>query len=81
MVFRNPNIRLSCFFDCSRVCYILLLSLIIFLIVGFALVSFKSKFCPKVYFEKGVLTRSFAATLMGAANFFVGYGSRATNVL
>lgn len=61
---------------------ILQVSLIIFLIVGLALVSFKSKvFSKKVYFEKGVFIAALAATLMGAANFFVGYGSRATNAL
>ncbi len=56
--------------------------MILFLITGLILVSFRSKFSAKrIHLEKGVALAAMAAVLMGAANFFVGYGSRVSNPL
>jgi drug/metabolite transporter (DMT)-like permease len=52
------------------------------LIIGIFLVSMKSHhFSRKIWLEKGVLLTLIAATLMGIANFLVGFASRITNPL
>jgi drug/metabolite transporter (DMT)-like permease len=56
--------------------------IIAFLIIGLFLVSVKEKQKIKRFFvERGVLLALLAGTLMGAANFFVGWGSRVSNPL
>lgn len=55
---------------------------IIGLIAGLILVSYKSGTLRKrFFFEKGVRISILAALLMGAANFFVGWGARETDPL
>jgi len=56
--------------------------LIILLIIGLILVSFKSlKFSRKIFLEKGVIIAIIAAILMGTANFFIGWGARISDAL
>lgn len=56
--------------------------LILLLIVGLVLVSFRSgPFSKKIFMEKGALIAALAALLMGAANFFVGWGARVSDAL
>lgn len=56
--------------------------LIITLIVGLVLVSFKSiKFSGKMFLEKGAVVAVIAAVIMGVANFFVGWGARVSDAL
>lgn len=56
--------------------------LIACLIVGLCLVSFREKYLKKEFLvEKGVLIAFVAAFIMGAANFFVGWGARVTDPL
>lgn len=56
--------------------------LIVLLIVGLLLVSFKeSRFSFKFFLEKGVYISFLSAILMGVANFFVGWGGRITDPL
>jgi len=51
--------------------------LIVFLLVGLALVSVKDKLNFKnILFEKGTVIAFFAAILMGAANFLMGWSAR-----
>jgi len=58
------------------------IGLIACLIVGLMLVSLKStKISRKLLLERGVFISVIAAVAMGAANFFVGMGSRATGAL
>ena len=53
---------------------------IVFLIIGLLLVSFReSKFSFKFFLEKGVMISLLSAILMGVANFFVGWGGRITD--
>ena len=52
------------------------------LIIGLVLVSVKSHhFKRKIWLEKGVLLMAIGATLMGIANFLMGFASRITNPL
>jgi len=54
--------------------------LIGFLIIGLILISLKSyHFDKKIWLEKGVFIAVLAAITMGAANFFVGFGARASD--
>jgi len=56
--------------------------LVIFLMVGLFLVSIREKQKIKRFFvERGVILALLAGTFMGAANFFIGWGSRVTNPL
>jgi uncharacterized membrane protein len=55
--------------------------LIITLIVGLFLVSYKGTISKKLFFEKGVKISILAALIMGSANFFVGLGARQTDPL
>lgn len=56
--------------------------LLIILVVGLVLVSYKGKAFSKSFFlERGVLIALGAATIMGIANFFVGWGARETDPL
>lgn len=56
--------------------------LIVLLISGLMLVSFKEKHSIKKFLvEKGVIIAFFAAFIMGSANFFVGWGARVTDPL
>lgn len=58
------------------------LLLIASLIIGLVLVSVKSlKFSSRVLLEKGVIIAVIAALVMGVANFFVGWGARASDAL
>lgn len=53
-----------------------------FLILGLVLVSYRGgKLDKKFFLEKGVPISILAALLMGATNFFVGWGARETNPL
>lgn len=57
-------------------------AIIILLIIGLMLVSLKEKYSVKKFFvEKGVVIAFFAAITMGIANFFVGWGARASDPL
>lgn len=52
------------------------------LIIGLILVSYRGKILNKNFFlEKGVKVSIIAALLMGATNFFVGWGARETDPL
>lgn len=54
--------------------------LIVALIVGLFLISFRGRlFSRKFLAEKGVFIGFFGACLMGVADFFLGWGSRATD--
>ena len=54
--------------------------LIVLLIFGLCLVSFKEKrFSHKFFLEKGVIVAICGAFLMGGADFFLGWGSRVTD--
>lgn len=56
--------------------------LVIFLMLGVAMVSLKSlRRLKKVFLEKGVGLAFLSAILMGFTNFFVGYSSRLTSPL
>ncbi|HEY4496259.1 MAG TPA: DMT family transporter [Candidatus Paceibacterota bacterium] len=56
--------------------------LIILLIIGLCLVSFRGKYLKKEFLlEKGVLIAFVAAFIMGAANFFYGWGARVADPL
>lgn len=56
--------------------------LIIFLIFGLFLISFRGQAFSKSFFlEKGVTISIIAAIIMGCANFFVGWGARETTPL
>ncbi|HEY9705280.1 MAG TPA: DMT family transporter, partial [Allocoleopsis sp.] len=56
--------------------------LIIIIMIGIILVSSTfEKIKSKVVLEKGVILGLLGALLMGASNFFIGYGSRITNPL
>ena len=56
--------------------------LIVLLIIGLCLVSFREKYLKKEFLlEKGVLIAFIAAFIMGVANFFVGWGARVTDPL
>lgn len=58
------------------------LLLILCLIVGLFLVSYRGRvFSSRFFLERGILISLAAAVLMGAANFFVGWGSRLTDPL
>lgn len=55
---------------------------ILLLIIGLILVSLKSEhFTKKAWLEKGVFLALIAALFMGAANFFIGWGSRESDAL
>jgi drug/metabolite transporter (DMT)-like permease len=55
---------------------------IIFLIIGLVLVSLRSYHLSKhIWLEKGALLSILSAIVMGAANFFVGFGARLSNAL
>ena len=56
--------------------------IIIALIIGLFLVSYRGQvFTKRFFLEKGVVISIFSALLMGAANFFVGWGARETDSL
>lgn len=56
--------------------------IIIFLILGLVLVSIKSEhFTKSAWLERGVFLALLAALSMGAANFFIGWGSRESSAL
>lgn len=56
--------------------------LIVSLIIGLFLVSFRGKiFSRRHFLERGVLLSVLAAVTMGVANFFVGWGARLTDAL
>ena len=56
--------------------------IIIALIFGLFLVSYRGQvFTKRFFLERGVVISIFAALLMGAANFFVGWGARETDSL
>ncbi len=56
--------------------------LIVSLIIGLFLVSFRGKILShRVFLERGVLLSLLAAATMGIANFFVGWGARLTDAL
>src|SRR3989344_4658329 len=56
--------------------------LIVLLIVGLAMVSFREKYSIRQFLiEKGALISLAAALTMGAANFFMGWGVRETDPL
>lgn len=56
--------------------------LIIMLIIGLFLVSYKGELLGKKFFlEKGVILSMTSAVVMGGANFFVGWGGRETDPL
>ncbi|HEY9584380.1 MAG TPA: EamA family transporter [Candidatus Paceibacterota bacterium] len=56
--------------------------LIVLLIVGLAMVSFREKYSIRQFLiEKGALISLAAALTMGAANFFMGWGARETDPL
>lgn len=58
------------------------LVLIILLVAGLFLVSYKGKiFSHKIFLERGVLVGIAGALLMGLANFYVGFGARQTGSL
>ncbi|MBI2475862.1 MAG: DMT family transporter [Candidatus Taylorbacteria bacterium] len=53
------------------------IALIVFLLLGLALVSLKGNFkLHRFIFEKGILIAFLGAVMMGAANFFMGLSSR-----
>lgn len=55
---------------------------IVGLVVGLVLVSYQGNpFSKKFLLERGVMLSIFAALVMGAANFFVGWGARASDPL
>lgn len=54
--------------------------IIISLIIGLVLVSLRHyRFNKKIWLEKGVFLAVLAAIVMGCANFFIGFGSRASD--
>lgn len=56
--------------------------LVVFLIFGLVLVSLRNyHISKKVWLEKAVFLAVFGALMMGAANFFVGWGARVTDAL
>lgn len=58
------------------------LTLVALLIGGLMLVSYREKKISKsIFLEKGVVIALIAALIMGAANFFIGWGSRVTDPL
>lgn len=57
-------------------------AVIVLLVAGLMLVSFKEKYSVKKFLvEKGVFLAFFAAFVMGVANFFIGWGSRISDPL
>jgi len=57
-------------------------ALIVALLVGLALVSLRSKFeLRRLLLERGTMLALFGAVMMGAANFFMGWGSRLSDPL
>ncbi|MDD5165038.1 MAG: DMT family transporter [Candidatus Pacebacteria bacterium] len=70
---------LSFFFLGDKVSF-LQIGLIIVLIAGLCLVSFRGKFMAKSFLlEKGVIVFLLGSILMGATDFFLGWGSRVTD--
>jgi drug/metabolite transporter (DMT)-like permease len=51
------------------------------LIIGLFLVSYRGTLTKRVLFEKGAVLSIIAASIMGIANFFVGWGARETTPL
>lgn len=61
---------------------VLEITLIAGLIAGLFMVSYRGKvFSPKFLLERGAIIGLFAAAVMGAANFFLGWGARETSPL
>jgi drug/metabolite transporter (DMT)-like permease len=80
--FEVPASALLAFFILKEKIDILQIIFIGALIVGLFLVSFREKYSVRKFFvEKGVLLAFFAAFIMGAANFFYGWGARVSDPL
>ncbi len=80
--FEVPASALLAFFILKEKIDILQIIFIGSLIVGLFLVSFREKYSVRKFFvEKGVLLAFFAAFIMGAANFFYGWGARVSDPL
>ncbi|MCX6701683.1 MAG: DMT family transporter [Candidatus Zambryskibacteria bacterium] len=77
-----PTSAILAYFIISEVISVWQIILIIFLIIFLVLVAFKEKsFNKKFFLEKGVIIAFCGAFLMGAANFFMGWGGRISNPL
>jgi drug/metabolite transporter (DMT)-like permease len=75
--FEVPVSALLAFFIIGERINMIQICLIVVLLLGLALVSIKNEFSVrKLIFEKGTIIAFFAAILMGAANFFMGWSSR-----
>ncbi len=73
---------LLAYFVLSEAVDIFTLVLIFSIIFGLFLVSFQKEYFKKQYLmEKGTILAFASAVLMGAANFFMGWGARETNPL
>ncbi|KKT75441.1 MAG: hypothetical protein UW71_C0003G0035 [Parcubacteria group bacterium GW2011_GWB1_44_7] len=80
--FEVPAAALLAFFVLKEGIDALQIAVIATLVFGLILVSFREKYSIKKFFvEKGVLIAFFAAFIMGAANFFYGWGARISDPL
>src|SRR3990167_3023131 len=80
--FEVPAAALLAFFVLKEGIDALQIAVIATLVFGLILVSFREKYSIKKFFvEKGVLIAFFAAFIMGAANFFYGWGDRKSDPL
>ena len=80
--FEIPASGLLAFLILGEQITLLQILIIVFLILGLALVSFKEKTSVRRFFmERGVILALVAAVAMGAANFFLGWSSRLTDPL
>jgi len=77
-----PVSALLAFFVLQESISIIQVILIVSLIIGLVLVSLRTThFSHRILLEKGAFIALIAAIMMGAANFFIGWGARITNPL
>ncbi|NYZ80083.1 DMT family transporter [Candidatus Micrarchaeota archaeon] len=81
LAFEIPLTVLLAYFMLGETLTMTQIVLVCAILLGLAMLSHKSRKITRMTIEKGALIGVLGAAFMGAANFFVGYGSRITSPL